>query len=139
MFNQVIKWTIIVSLWRKYKHHVFATLALLLSLVLVNYIHSDFVEYAKASANDNIGYSYLFKWLVFIGLIGLYIWQIKRVNKAAKFDSKLHKMMNSAPTKPVKTQKTSNSDSTHSTDPFANIRSKKKLRSEADFLIEKDK
>lgn len=138
MFNQLVKWTIIVGIWRKYKHHVFASLALLFALLIINYVHLDFVEYATASSNQNLGLSYLAKWLAFIAVIALYLWQLKRVNKAAQYDSKLHKMMK-ASRKSELSPSSQNQKNTKQEDPFSKIRTRKKLRSEADFLIDKDK
>lgn len=137
VFNQLIKWTIIVGLWRKYKSHVVASCFLLISLILINYIHLDYIEYSVATGSSNLGFSYLLKWSAFVLAIGLFAWQIKRVNIAAKYDSKLHKMMKATTTPEEKAIKPELDKEAHKTDPFANIRSKKKLRSEADFIIGK--
>jgi hypothetical protein len=137
-----MKWTIIVGLWRKYKSHVLASCALLLSLILINYVHLDYVEYSVATGTNNLGFSYLLKWSAFILVAALYVVHIKRVNAAAKYDSRLHKMMKTKPTAThsEKSQSTQEqNEETKANDPFANIRSKKKLSSEADFLIGKDK
>lgn len=142
MFNQIVKWTIIVGLWRKYKSHVVASAALLFSLVLINYIHLDYVEYSVATSSDDLGFSYLLKWSAFILVTAFYVAHIKRVNIAAKYDSKLHKMMkeqSSSKHSEVPEYKDAQDLETKVNDPFANIRTKKKLRSEADFLIGKDK
>lgn len=140
MFNQLIKWTIVVGLWRKYKRHVAASLVLLASLLLINYLHLDYLEYAVATGVQGLGFSYLLKWSAFILAIGFYVFHIKRVNRAAKYDSKLHKIMKSN-TKADTTEPspTKAEEQSLSKDPFANIRTKKKLRSEADMLIGKDK
>lgn len=142
VFNQLMKWTIIVGLWRKYKSHVAATGALLLSMLLINYIHLDYIEFSAATGASNLGFSYLLKWSGFILAIVLYVLHIKRVNTAAKYDSRLHKMMKSKPADSNSTESQANSNQdgkAKELDPFANIRSKNKLSSEADFLIKKDK
>lgn len=140
MFNQLVKWTIIVGMWRKYKRHLVATCVLLLSLLLINYIHLDYLEFAVATGSTNLGFSYLIKWSGFILAIVIYILYLKRVNTSSKYDSRLHKMMKARSVVTKKEDKKANSisDEVGNRDPFANIRAKKKLRSEADFLIDKD-
>lgn len=141
MFNQLVKWTIIVGLWRKYKSHVMATGLLLLSLILINYIHLDFVEYSVATKADSLGFSYLLKWSALGLAILVYSLYIRRVNAAAKYDSKLHRVMQSTSTASRSEQvpNETEDEGPDNIDPFANIRAKKKLRSEADFLIDKEK
>ena len=140
MFNQLVKWTIIVGMWRKYKRHFVATCVLLLCLVLINYIHLDYLEFAIATGSKSLGFSYLIKWSGFILAIVFYLLHLKRVNNSAQYDSRLHKMMRVKPVVAKKEDKKTHAadDEASNTDPFANIRTKKKLRSEADFLIEKD-
>lgn len=140
MFNQIVKWTIIVGMWRKYKRHFVATCVLLLCLVLINYIHLDYLEFATATGSKSLGFSYLIKWSGFILAIVFYLLHLKRVNTSAQYDSRLHKMMSVKPVVVNKEDKKTHAvgDEASNTDPFANIRTKKKLRSEADFLIDKD-
>ena len=134
MFNQMIKWTVIISLWRKYKSHLISSLILLFALVLINIIHQDYLAYAESAQSNSVGWSFLVKWALYIVAVGVYLWRITGINKARLFDSTLHKMMQAQQT-PEKT--TDLADETNKSDPFANIRGKKKLRSEADFLMEK--
>lgn len=140
MFNQLVKWTIIVGMWRKYKRHFAATCVLLLSLILINYIHLDYIEFAVATESKGLGFSYLIKWLGFILTITVYIFHLKRLVQTAQYDSQLHKIMKANPATSQKEEKTSHlaDDKNSGNDPFANIRVKKKLRSEADFLIDKE-
>ena len=137
MFNQMIKWTVIISLWRKYKSHLISSLILLFTLLLINIIHQDYLAYAESAQSDSVGWSFLVKWALYIFAVGVYLWRIVVINKARTFDSTLHKMMQAqqVPEKEVGEGRQADSNKP---DPFANIRGKKKLRSEADFLIEKD-
>lgn len=137
MFNQMIKWTVILSLWRKYKSHLISSLTLLFILVLINIIHQDYLAYAESAQNKSVGWSFLVKWALYITSIGVYVWRITVINKARSFDSTLHKMMQ-AQKMPEKEVGEGTLVDSNKPDPFANIRGKKKLRSEADFLIEKD-
>lgn len=138
MFNQLVKWTIIIGMWRKYKRHLMASVLLLVSLVLINYIHLDFVEYSVATNSEHLGFSYAAKWLAFALAIVIYAWHIKQVNQAAKYDSKLHELMQSKTSSVRKEKDISVEEQNSQTDPFANIRKKKKLKSEADFLLDKE-
>lgn len=137
MFNQMIKWTVIISLWRKYKSHLISSLILIFTLVLINIIHQDYLAYAESAQSNSVGWSFLVKWALYIFAVGVFLWRIMVINKARSFDSTLHKMMQvqQAPEKDVGEGRQADSNKR---DPFANIRGKKKLRSEADFLIEKD-
>ena len=144
MVNQLVKWTIIVGLWRKYKRHGVATLALLAALLLIHYLHLDFVEYAQVTGSTHIGVSYALKWLTFVAAFAVYLWQVKKLNQQARYDSRLHKMMQNKrkdKTDSGKEDKAQGSEPAGkgNADPFAAIRTKKTLRSEADFLINKDK
>lgn len=142
MLNQMVKWTVIIGLWRKYKQHISATLFLLLGLLLITLFHQDFVEYNEQSQTPYLALSYLVKWLAYLSCGVLYVVVLKRINKTAKFDSTLHNMMNNKASNTTKADKTEeeveNSANTSNTDPFAHLRSKKSLRSKADFIIESD-
>ncbi len=139
MFNQLVKWTIIIGLWRKYKRHVLASLLLLVGLMLINYIHLDFVEYSVATGAKTLGLSYAVKWLALACALIIYVWFIKRANQAAKYDSRLHNLMKSKSTSAsAKDESSKQVQGEELADPFANIRKKKKLKSEADFLLDKE-
>ena len=153
MLNQMVKWTVIISLWRKYKQHASVTLIFIAMLFLVNYLHKDFVEFHQQSNTSYLALSYGIKWLAFVVLSLSYYFIIKRINKAAIFDSTLHEMMQNK-TNQNKAMPKSNTNSDNSEnitddkftkvseaqDPFSNIRHKKTLRSKADFIIdEKEK
>lgn len=137
MFNQMIKWTVIISLWRKYKSHLISSLILLFTLVLINIIQQDYLAYAESAQSNSVGWSFLVKWALYIIAVGVYLWRITVINKARSFDSTLHKMMQAQQVPEKEVGEGTQADS-NKPDPFANIRGKKKLRSEADFLIEKD-
>lgn len=140
MLNQMIKWTVLIGLWRNYKRHFSITLLMLLALLLITLFHQDFVEYNEKSATPYLAVSYIVKWIAYLLCAGVYVFAIKRVNRLSKYDSTLHSMMKE------KSKETSNNESTEAnegekatSDPFERLRNKKSLRSKADFIIDNDK
>ncbi len=135
MINQLVKWTLLVTLWRKYKKHLGLTIALLIALVLTSFLHQDFVNYSLASNNTNLGLSYVLKWLVYLVLVSAYWFYVTKIEHKSSKNSELHKKMRQA-------KQRSHDNSQQVTepsqiDPFSDIRNKKKLRSKADIAIEK--
>jgi hypothetical protein len=104
---------------------------------LINIIQQDYLAYAESAQSNSVGWSFLVKWALYIIAVGVYLWRITVINKARSFDSTLHKMMQAQQVPEKEVGEGTQADS-NKPDPFANIRGKKKLRSEADFLIEKD-
>lgn len=135
MFNQLLKWTLLISIWRKYKQHIGITIALILALMLTSFLHQDFVNYSLAANNDSLGLSYVIKWLVYLGLVTVYWFSVTKVKSKSDKDSDLHRKMKVA--KEQTLNQSANMTSENHPDPFANIREKKSLRSKADFFIEK--
>lgn len=135
MFNQLLKWTLLISIWRKYKQHIGITIVLVLALMLTSLLHQDFVNYSLASNNDSLGLSYVIKWVVYLVLVSGYWLSITKIKSIRDKDSDLHRKMKMTEEQSVKDS--SNLTSENHPDPFANIRDKKSLRSEADMVIEK--
>ena len=133
----MVKWTVLIGLWRKYKQHLLATIILLFGLLLINVVHQDFLAYAETTNTANVGWSFAIKWLLFLVAIASYVWRLSMVNKRASFDSTLHKMMQAQQNQSV--APSNESEQSVKGDPFESIRNKKKLSSEADFIIGKDK
>lgn len=132
MINQVMKWTIIIGLWRKYQRHLYMSIVVIVSLLIVSLLHQDFIEFAQQSNSPYLGLSYAIKWGVYLLIAAGYVVVIKKINKGARTDSQLHQMM-----KQSEKTKTKQENADSSLDPFANIRDKKTLRSKADFVIQK--
>jgi hypothetical protein len=136
MFNQLLKWTLVISIWRKYKKHIGITIILILALFLTSLVHQDFVNYSLVSNNNSLGLSYLVKWLVYLALVSVYWFAVGKINKNASKDSDLHKKMKASKKRTAKSTTTAQEDS-NEPDPFASIRGKKTLRSKADIALEK--
>lgn len=176
MFQQVVRWTFIITIWKKYKGQLLTTIGYLASLLLVSFVHQDYLEYLTASGEGraNVGLSFGLKWLAYITLtVCFYLIFTGFSNKTqrntghkglgflAKFRN-ASKNKNGASTQsafsgyeqgqdqPTKTGTQSQTgpsaqsddlDRSRSkgSDPFANIRSKEKLRSEADVMLDLNK
>ena len=134
MFNQMLKWTVIISIWRKYKRHLTITLVLLLVLFLISQFHKDFIEFHSQTQTPYLAISYVVKWLAYLVCILVYGFMIKKVNANTRFDSTLHSMMAAKPDSAVSKKAPAQKEE----DAFAHLRTKKKLRSKADFIISDD-
>jgi len=144
MFGQIIRWSLIVALWRKYKRHVYSALLVIVGWIIVEILHQDFVQYVEVSkqqSSPSLAWSFIAKWLlniIFIFLAWLYL---KRQNRHLSSNSDLHKDMrqysdNSASERHNKTMDSLNDSKV---DPFEKIRTKKQLRSKADVIIDNKK
>ena len=142
MLNQMVKWTVIISLWRTYKRHVSATFFLLLALLLITLFHQDFVEFSEKSDSSYLALSYVVKWAAYVISVLLYMVAIKKINASATFDSTLHAMMNAKSSdKEIRKRdfdKSVDDSEPKQSDPFEHLRNKKSLRSKADFIIDAD-
>jgi len=138
MFNQLLKWTLLISIWRKYKQYIGITVIFLLALVLTSFIHQDYVNYSLVSDNENLGLSYVVKWLVYLALVTAYWFAVGKIKAMRGKDSDLHRKMKVADHKTTKKALENQSETgDEQPDLFANIRQKKSLRSKADIEIEK--
>ena len=121
MFKQVFRLTFITFVWKKYKRAIVSTALLFAYLWLVGSIHTDYLDYARLEDESNIGSSFLIKWSALIGGTVIYlVFNFWRRNKPKPID----KMAKEVPDE---------------NDPFAEIRSRKKLRSKAEMIIDPDK
>lgn len=143
MLPQIIRWTVLFGLWKKFRKQIVVTIATLVLLLLISIVHQDFVAYQGSLAQPNetwLAWSFLLKWLLYLSVAGGYLaWLWK--TPAANSNSKLHQEM--ADIEQFANSKSSDNsdlkDKTKGDDPFANIRAKTKLRSKAEFIIEQNK
>ena len=121
MFKQLFKLTFITLVWSRYKPVIVSTFLLFIFFWLTHKVHADFLTYSELqNSDDNIGLSFIIKWLVLIAGIFLYFIYNHLAGKPRK-----------SKTKNKRTEKADKND------PFAEIRQKDKLRSKADFIVEK--
>lgn len=127
-FKQAFRFAFVTLVWKQYKAVILSTIALFAYLFLVGSLHSDFLEHARLNADkQNLGLSFIYKWGAFaLGLaifFGYHYLRPRTKNVAKEKQKKLEKELN---------------DLDPEDDPFATIRARDKLRSRADFLIEKN-
>lgn len=154
MFQHVVRWTFLITIWKKYKGQLLTTLAYILGLLIISLVHSDYLDYVAVSkqGQEFVSKSFLLKWLAYIIITAVYFWLFKSFSKVEKeghedlsflrkFSSKRKTKSGSVSgrsedkvAKSVKSQGTKSANT--SNDPFANIRKKEKLRSEADLIVE---
>jgi hypothetical protein len=143
MIKNIFRLTVIGYVWKRYKILIVSTLVLFVYFWMVGLLHSDFVEFASLNEDKQyLGASFLFKWLALA--LGLVVYLV--VN--SRYGRKPAEGINNKPTdslggqfktgknKQFQVDANSNTNS-DGTDPFEQIRKRDRLRSRADFIIEK--
>lgn len=139
MFKQVFRVAFVTLIWKQYKHVIVSTLLLFAFLFLVGKIHADFLTHAELQGDKSgLGLSFLYKWLAFAGAVGLYFayhffWRARQTGDETDSKTKEKSVKKGFLSKATKAVEETDGD-----DPFDKIRSREKLRSRADFLIDSD-
>ncbi len=126
IFKQAFRVAFVALIWKQYKAAIVSTLLLLTYLFIVSSIHQDYL--AAVGPNDIDKLSFIYKWAAYIlGFVAFFIFHIVRGRiKSSRVNTK---------DKISESRELTHTDQ----DPFSDIRTRKKLRSRADFLInEKD-
>lgn len=142
MLPQLIRWTVLLGLWKKFRKQILLTLLCIGLLVLLSILHQDFVAYQATLTEPNqtwLAWSFAVKWGLYFVVLLVYWWMISRSSSTATSD--LHQEM--ADLEQVKAQMSKADGGTNKKakeqDPFATIRTKSKLRSKAEIIIEHGK
>lgn len=142
MIKNLIHVTFISYVWKRYKFIIISTALLFISFWLIGKLHQDFLSYSDLN-NDKqyVGWSFLIKWFAYLAGIAVYFWFNDRHSRLEKNSDAVS---SNARDKHKKNSRTSaladNQDAEPNTkDHFAEIRQKPRLRSTADFVIEKHK
>lgn len=133
MLQQFLKWTLIVTLFKRYKKQLLTIITALLALLLIANVHQDYLSYSSNINNEHIGWSFIVKWALYIAVIIASFFTVKFLNKTnqvQKTEGKLKQAFKKQKAESVQQTATQQSD------PFANIRKKDKLKSKADQVIE---
>ena len=138
MFKQVFRVAFATLVWKQYKHVIVSTLLLFAFLFLVGKIHTDFLIHAEqAGDKSGLGLSFIYKWLALAAAVGLYFayhfMRTRQNSREANDQTRKKSKKKGLLRKEVKGVEESDGD-----DPFDKIRSRKKLRSRADFLMDND-
>jgi len=129
MLKNLLHLTLLTVLWKRYKSIIVSTLLLFVFFWLVGKLHADYVSYSELN-NDHkyLAFSFFIKWCAFI--VGVVIYLL--------FNSFFPRSKNTENIDPTETKKNL-PEKPAAPDPFDEIRGRKKLRSRADFIIEKNK
>lgn len=155
--NKLINIVLSGLLWRQYKFLIVSLLVLIGLIFVIGKSHDDYIAYASTSKEElNVGLSFVFKWLAWIGVIVVFfianhLANLRKEKRKAQTPSKSLKSILSFKSKQSKdttlasvpeTSSKKEKDQIQSSagnDPFDHLREKKKLRSLADILIDKQK
>lgn len=125
MWKSLFKLLVTSVVWTRYRSVILISLFLLIFIFMVTLIHTDYMHYVeRAGQKDYIGVSFLVKWGLIIGSViayGLYLKWLLRVK----------------PSKPSKHNQEEKREGQEN-DPFAQLRDKKKLRSQAEIVMDKE-
>ena len=126
MLAPILRFTVFSFIWRKYKRIIIAGLIMVCSIILINYLHSDFIEYNQQLEEQHfIGVSFVVKWVMSLLILAAYILYARHMLKPVKkVDLE----------KPIKS-KENQVNAAKSDDVFNDIRKKKTLLSKADLVI----
>lgn len=131
MIKNLIHLTLISVIWKKYRNMIVSTLLLFIYFWLVSMVHGDFVNYSELNSDKQyLALSFFIKWLAF--LLGVVIYLIFN----SRYSSRKLKDKNSG--KASAKKDAVNTTETNQADPFEQIRRRDKLRSRADFIIQKN-
>ncbi len=124
MFKQVFRITFITFVWKQYKRAIVSTALLFGYLYLVGSVHEDYLNYAELEQGADVGFSFIMKWsALLLGVMIYFVYHfLLRRSKSERADGKIPE-----PTLPG-----------DENDPFAEIRKRKKLRSKAEMIIDKE-
>ena len=129
MLKNLVQLTLLSVVWKRYKSLIVSTLLLFVYFWLIGKLHQDFVNYSELNKDHAyLAFSFIIKWSAII--LGVVIYLL--------YNSLFPRPKKSVRAVAVKENKTA-PDQRVSPDPFAEIRRRKKLRSRADFIIEKHK
>ena len=159
--SRLIKYALTFLLWRNYKVLIVTTLLLIFTVVTINMAHSDYLTWAQMQDPEvATGMSFIYKYCSYIALlVGFFVinhYANKRLEaeeskQKGKGNTVLAKILRAKETaqasiaqaKTAKSSKTSAQakdkevqPQVATKDPFVNIRSKNKLRTQAEVILE---
>lgn len=133
MFKQVFRVAFVTLIWKQYKQLIVSTLLLFFYLFLVGSVHADFLKHAELQNEAaDTGFSFVYKWVAFVGGVAIYFLYHYVRNQKIRRD----KVDPKAKQKELIQEL---DELQESDDPFADIRTRKKLRGRADFMMDEKK
>ncbi|MBF7073284.1 hypothetical protein ISG33_07735 [Glaciecola sp. MH2013] len=155
--NKIINIILSGLLWRKYKFFILSLILLIAFIFVVGQVHLDYLRFNdRQETPGNVGLSFAVKWAVWALSIVVFLMANHFFNKHKKHQKELESEQSNSALKKILQWKSSLSSSENSeerkaqklpneelgeatessSDPFAAIRKKDKLRSYADVIIE---
>ncbi|WP_096085662.1 hypothetical protein [Agaribacterium haliotis] len=149
MFNKLLKWSVLIAIWRRYGGIIKTVPLVLIVLVLIWTMHSDFLAYVNVS--DERSYvlqSFLLKWGLILAVVYFYWRYCQRLlqpsdpktaarSKYRNNDQKQHSSNSSAAANQAQSDESASAvdAGADKNDPFASIRAKPKLDRKADKVL----
>ena len=137
MFKQIFRIAFVSLIWKQYKAIIISTVILFAYLWLIGNVHADYLSYAELQEDKSLaGRSFLLKWAALSSGVLLYIaFHFLRGsrNRRSSASSKQNVLSGTLVDRPNKDTNSNDND------PFATIRTKKKLRSRAEIALDKKK
>jgi len=158
--NKIINIILSGLLWRRYKFLLVSLITLVIFMIIVGQVHQDYLRYNEIQNEPNyVGISFAVKWLVWFVSVAVFLTANHFYNKYKQAQKDAEQQSNnSALSKLIKRMKPSSANAsanlngksdlscehdgnvkTDPSDPFSALRTKQKLRSYADVIIEKKK
>ncbi|GBL05852.1 hypothetical protein [Glaciecola sp. KUL10] len=145
--NKLINIVLSGLLWRRYKFLLVSLVITVISMVIVGQIHQDYLSYnALLEEPKHVGLSFALKWLIWIGSVILFLgvnhWYNQKKQAEKELDSggtntALKKLLGRLQVTSTDEKSEQPQKKGQPKDPFEALRSKDKLRSYADVIIEK--
>jgi len=132
MLQRIFTWTILAAIWKRYGRVLKVLPLLLAGIFIISFIHTDYVRYVEVSENQALlHWSFVIKWGLILAVVAWY-WYFVRTS----LSTKKHKLNDSVMAKSDAKNNRQASDEQKS-DPFSEIRTKTKLRTRAEIMLEK--
>ncbi|MDJ0833365.1 MAG: hypothetical protein QNJ69_07550 [Gammaproteobacteria bacterium] len=129
MLKNLLQLTVLTVVWKRYRTVIISTLLLFLGFWLLGQLHDDYIRYSELNDDKRfLALSFFIKWSLYIlAVVGYLLYN-------ARFSLRVGSSKD-----PVQADSSNQSSGqpAQSADPFAEIRRRDKLRSRADFVIEK--
>ncbi len=133
MLKNLLHLTVLTVLWKRYRKLILSTLLLFLWFWLLGHLHDDYIRYIELNEDKQyLAWSFFIKWSAYIiAVIGYLLYNAGfslRVNSGRRISAS----KDEADASRARQDRLPDAE-----DPFAQIRQRDRLRSRADFIIEK--
>lgn len=80
MFSFLFKSATYFLLWKKFQKQIITIVISIILVLLISSIYDDLHEILKVSDKDSLIWLLLFKWFIFLFIIGFNSYELKRIN-----------------------------------------------------------